>query len=98
MFAAVGEPLARADDQVPDGAADEDLTGRGECADACADVDREPADVVVGEQLAFAGVQARANLQVQVTESNDGTSQNISVFERYDGTSTMSSGPLPATW
>ena len=42
--------------------------GRGEAADARADVDREAADVVIGEQLAFAGVQAGANLQVEVTD------------------------------
>ena len=68
MFAAVGQRLARADDEVADGAADEHLAWCGEAADARADVHREAADVVTGEQFAFAGVQAGANLQVEVAD------------------------------
>ena len=48
--------------------ADEHLSGSGEAADARADVHCEPADVVIGEQLAFAGVQTSANLQAQVMD------------------------------
>ena len=43
--------------------------GAGEAADARADVHREAADVVTGEQFAFAGVQAGADLQVEVADA-----------------------------
>src|SRR4051794_11014242 len=66
VVAAVDEGLPRADAEVADGAADEDLAGSGEAADTRADVDSEAADIVVGEQFAFTGVQPRADLQVDV--------------------------------
>ena len=47
--------------------------GAGEAADARADVDREAADVVVGEQFAFAGVQSGADLQVEVADAGRGS-------------------------
>ena len=56
MLAAVGEGPAGADDEVADGAAGEHLSGLGEAADPRADVDGEPTDVVIGEQLALTGV------------------------------------------
>ena len=73
VFPAVGERLARADDEVADGAADEHLAWCGEAADARTDVHSEAADVVIGEQLAFAGVQTRANLQVEVADRRRGS-------------------------
>jgi hypothetical protein len=69
MFPAVGERLAGADSEVSDGAADEYFAGRGEAADACGDVDREAADVVICEQFTFPGVQTGAYLQAELAEA-----------------------------
>src|SRR5262249_39540859 len=64
VLAAVGEVDPGADDEVLDGAGDEHLTRLRERADARADVDREPADVIA-DRLALAGVQAGAQLEPQ---------------------------------
>ena len=55
--AAILESRARADDQVPDRAGDEDVAGAGLAEDARGDVYREPPDVGI-EQFALAGVDA----------------------------------------
>ena len=62
--AAVLEPGARADDQVTDGARDEDFAGAGLAEDARRDVDGEPPDVVA-QEFALAGVDGRADLDTQ---------------------------------
>jgi hypothetical protein len=59
--AAVLEAGARADDQITDGARDEDFPGAGLADDPRRDVYREPPDVVT-EQFALAGVDASADL------------------------------------
>ena len=62
--AAVLEARARADDQVPDGAVDEDFAGPGLAEDPRRDVYGDPPDVGV-EQFALAGVDAGADLDAQ---------------------------------
>ena len=93
VLAAVGEGPARADDEVADGAADEHFARCGEAADARADVDREAADVVVGEQLAFAGVQTGADLQ---TELADAVADGERAADRAARPSNMASAPSPS--
>src|SRR3954454_19983263 len=63
--AAFGELEARTDDELADGAGDEDLAGAGEGADAGADVDRHAADVVA-DQLDLPGVDADADVDVDL--------------------------------
>ena len=62
--AAVLEAGARADDQVTDGAGDQDVAGAGVAADPRRDVYGDPPDVGV-EQFALAGVDASADLDAQ---------------------------------
>jgi Transposase DDE domain len=69
VLAAVGKGPAGADDEVANGAADEHLARPREAADACADVNGDPADVTVGEQFALASVQTGTDLQCQATDA-----------------------------
>jgi hypothetical protein len=62
--AAVLEARARADDQVTNGAGDEDFAGAGLAEDPRRDVYREAPNVGV-QQFAFAGVDAGADLDAQ---------------------------------
>lgn len=68
VFAAIGQRVTRADAEVADGAADEYLVRSGKATHTRADVDGEPADVVIGEELAFAGVQAGPDLKAEVAD------------------------------
>src|SRR5829696_1979284 len=65
--AAVGQGAVGAGDQVADGPGDEDLPGGGLAEDAGGDVDGDPADVVAAD-FDLAGVQAGADLEVDVAE------------------------------
>src|SRR3984893_6218050 len=65
LKAAVLELDPGASDEVPDGRGDEHLPRSGERRDPRAGVHRDPRDLLT-EQLAFAGVQARAELQAEV--------------------------------
>jgi hypothetical protein len=69
LHAAVFEVQLRADDEVLDRAGDGTSPAPAKAATR-ADVDREPADVVV-EYLAFAGVQSAADLQAEVGDAVD---------------------------
>ena len=62
---AVGECHARPGHEVADGARDEHLAGARERRDARADVHGDPAEVVVAEQLALAGVQPGAQADAE---------------------------------
>src|SRR4029453_9521236 len=64
LGAAVRKRDTRADDKALAGAGDEPLVRPGECADPRADVDGHAADVVADE-LALAGVQAGAHIDVE---------------------------------
>src|SRR5215218_1085791 len=55
----------RADDQVLDGAGDEDLAGRGERADPRPDIDGDAGDVLTAD-LALSGVQTRPHVDPQL--------------------------------
>jgi hypothetical protein len=69
MLSSVEEDLIGADDEVPDGAADQHLARAGEAADARTDMNSEAADVAIGEQLTFAGVQTGANVQPELSDT-----------------------------
>jgi hypothetical protein len=64
MRSAILESNARPCDEVFDGVRHEDLTGTGRRGDARSDVDRDAADLLT-DDLALAGMQAAADLQVQ---------------------------------
>jgi hypothetical protein len=49
MLSSVEEDLIGADDEVPDGAANQYLARAGEAANARTDVDSEAPDVIIGE-------------------------------------------------
>ena len=66
--AVVLEARARTDDQVTDGAGDEDFAGAGLADDPRGDVYCHPPDVGV-QQFALAGVDAGADLEAQVSAS-----------------------------
>ena len=64
MRSAILESNAGPCDEVFDGVRHEDLTGTGRRGDARSDVDRDAADLLT-DDLALAGMQAAADLQVQ---------------------------------
>ena len=72
VLSSIGKGLIGADDEVPDGAADQHVARPGEAADARTDVNREAADVVIREQLELAGVQAGANVAGRARDSRHG--------------------------
>ena len=61
VFSSVDKDLIGADDEVPDGAANQHLAGLGEAADTRTDVNGKAADVVVPEQLTLTSVQTGAD-------------------------------------
>src|SRR6478752_1645713 len=66
MFSPLVEAQPRPSDQVSDGPGDQHLAGRRECRNPRGDVDGDALHVVV-DQLDFAGMQAAAYLNVQLT-------------------------------
>ena len=66
MRAALGEGEARAGDQVAHRLRHDDLAGLGLAGDARADVDRDAAELLT-DDLAFAGMQAGADLAVSIS-------------------------------
>ena len=69
VLSSVGEYLIGADDEITDGAANQHLARAGETANARSDVNGEPPDVVIGEQLKFAAVQTGANVQAELADT-----------------------------
>jgi hypothetical protein len=65
VLSSVGEDLIGADDEVPDGAADQHLARAGEAANARSDVNGESPDVAIAQQLKLAGVHTGANVQAE---------------------------------
>ena len=92
VFAAVYQPVAGADAEVADGAADEHFIRPGERADPCADVHGEAADIVLGKQFAFARMQPRADLQAQLAHAV--TDRGALLIARL-GPSNVASAPSP---
>jgi hypothetical protein len=70
---AICELDTRADDEVPDGPGDQDLSGSCQGSHACGDVDGQPSEVITAD-LALAGMQADSQLD---PECSDGLNDRL---------------------